>query len=62
MLKYVEIYFLEVIKGRRRGLIPSLIKGVLLPLSWVFQCFVCLRNWAFDKGWLCRYTPRLYLW
>ncbi len=57
MLRHVEIYFLEVIKGQRKGLVPFLIKAILLPLSWIYQLIVSLRNWAFDHGWLRRYTP-----
>jgi tetraacyldisaccharide 4'-kinase len=57
MLRYVEIYFLEVIKGQRKGLLALTIKVILLPLSWIFKFFVTFRNWAFDRGWLRRYTP-----
>ncbi len=57
MLKHVEIYFLEVIKGQRKSLLASLIKAILLPLSWIFKFFITLRNWAFDRGWVGRYTP-----
>lgn len=57
MLRHVEIYFLDIIKGQRKGFAPLLIKAILLPLSWVYQLIVTLRNWAFDHGWLRRYTP-----
>ena len=57
MLRHFEIYFLDIIKGQRKGFVPLLIKAILLPLSWIYQFIVTLRNWAFDHGWLRRYTP-----
>lgn len=57
MLKHVEIYFLELVTGKRKGFFASLLKVLLLPLSWIFQFFVACRNWAFDRGWVRRYYP-----
>jgi tetraacyldisaccharide 4'-kinase len=56
-LKNLETYYLDVITGKRTGFLPSILKIVLHPISWIFQFFVILRNWAFDHGWLRRYSP-----
>ena len=56
-LKYLETYYLDVITGKRTGFLPSILKIALHPFSWIFQFFVILRNWAFDHGWLRRYSP-----
>jgi len=55
--KKTELYLKDVIRGRRRGLIPSLIKAVLLPLSWCYGWGVALRNYLYEQGWLRRYVP-----
>lgn len=57
MLKHLESYFLDVIKGRKKGLLAVLLKTFLYLLSWPFQLLVTCRNCAFDQGWLCRYSP-----
>lgn len=57
MLKHVELYFVNVIKGRRRGILPFFIKLLLLPLSWVYRLFTACRNWAFDSGCFRKYSP-----
>lgn len=57
MLRYVESYFLDVIKGRRRGILAALLRCFLYVLSWPFQLAVTCRNWTFDRGWVCRYYP-----
>lgn len=56
-LKYWEIYFLELIRDQRKGFFAGLIKLFLQGLSWIFQFVVACRNWAFDHGWLRRYSP-----
>lgn len=58
MLKHVELFYLEMITGKRNGFFISILKALLLPLSWIFKFFVNCRNWAFDHGWLRRYSPR----
>ncbi|MBA3720818.1 MAG: tetraacyldisaccharide 4'-kinase [Parachlamydiaceae bacterium] len=57
MLNKVEIYIRDVIRGRRKGWLPCIIKVFLLPLSWLYQFGVRWRNWAYDKGWMRRYVP-----
>lgn len=52
-----ENYYIQLVKGKRKGLFASLLRAVLLIVSWVFQILVALRNWAFDHGWLRRYYP-----
>jgi tetraacyldisaccharide 4'-kinase len=53
----VEMYLLAVIKNQRQGIVPTLLRAGLTPLSWLFRSFVACRNWAFDCGWLRRYHP-----
>lgn len=57
MLKHIEIYFIEVVTGKRKGMISSILKGLLLLLSWLYKLGVACRNWAFDHGWARKYTP-----
>lgn len=57
MVKHLELYLLDVIKGRRKGFVASLLKVVLRGLSWLFKAGVRLRNWAFDKELVCRHYP-----
>lgn len=57
MLKYVELYFLDVIKGKRKGVVPFFLRQLLWVLSGCYALFVAFRNWAFDRGFLRRYTP-----
>lgn len=57
MFNRMEAYFLEVIKGKRKGLFASFLKGALRLLSWSYQIGVACRNWAFDRGWMRRYYP-----
>lgn len=57
MFEQRQLYFLEVIKGQRKGLIPSAIKGMLHIPSWGFKMIVACRNWAFDNHLLSRYFP-----
>lgn len=56
-IKTCELYFLSVIKGRRKGLFASALRAFLWMLSIPFQGIVCVRNWMFDRGWLRSYTP-----
>lgn len=50
-------YFIEIIKKQRKGLLPYMLRGFLKMLSFGFQLGVSCRNWAFDQGWLKRYSP-----
>jgi len=57
MLRNLEIYFLEVIKGKKQGFLAASLRCFLYILSWPFQFIVACRNWIFDRGWVCRYYP-----
>lgn len=57
MLKHVELYFLDVIKGKRVGLFARFLRLVLRLLSWCYRLYVTCRNWAFDRGCLRKYSP-----
>src|SRR5437868_12172628 len=57
MLKHAELYFLEIITGKRKGFFAALLKSLLLPASWIYRLFAGMRNWAFDRGWLRRFYP-----
>lgn len=57
MFKHWQLYFLDVIKGKRKGLIPSTLKIMLHLPSWGFRLIVAGRNWAFDHHYLSRYFP-----
>lgn len=52
-----EKYYIQIVKGQRKGLFASILRSILRFFSWIFQCLVVCRNWAFDKGWLRRYYP-----
>jgi tetraacyldisaccharide 4'-kinase len=57
MLSRCELYFLEVIKNKRRGMRASLLKGLLRLLSWPYRLIVSLRNLGFDAGLFKQYHP-----
>lgn len=57
MFEKLQAYCAEVIKGERRGVFQTLLKGVLLCFSWFYGLGVRLRNLAFDQGWLKRQYP-----
>lgn len=57
MLKKFEIYLKDLIRGKKRGFVPSLVKILLRGLSWLYRFAVSARNWAFDNGWFRQYTP-----
>jgi tetraacyldisaccharide 4'-kinase len=52
-----ERYYIELVKGKRKGIFAAILLGVLRACSWIFQLLVACRNWAFDSGWLRRYYP-----
>lgn len=56
-LPRLQIYIKDVIKGKRNGVIPQLVKLLLLPLSWLYRYTSAGRNWCYDKGWMRRYVP-----
>lgn len=57
MLNNYEGYFLGVIRGSRKGVIPFFVRGILHVLSWFYQIAISCRNWAYDHGWFRRYFP-----
>lgn len=57
MLKRMEIFFLDIINEKKRGLFPFFIKLFLYAFSWVFACYSIFRNFTYDKGWCRRYFP-----
>ena len=57
MLERVELYFVDLIKGKKRGLLVTFLKGFLWVLSWFYQGAVFCRNWVYDHGWMRRYSP-----
>jgi tetraacyldisaccharide 4'-kinase len=52
-----ELFLQDIIKEKRRGFIPSLIKIPLKLLSFLYGSLVLARNWAYDYGWFKQYTP-----
>jgi tetraacyldisaccharide 4'-kinase len=61
MLKKAELYFRDLIRGKKKSWVAYPIKLLLLPLSWIYQLAVIVRNWAYDKGWMRRYIPPVSL-
>lgn len=61
IMKKIELYLRDVIRGRRQGLLAHLIKACLLPLSWFYKWGVAFRNWLYDQGWMRRYVPPIPL-
>lgn len=56
-LNQLELYLIDVIRGKKRGMIPFLIKTLFLPMSWLYGAAVTGRNWLYDNGWMRRYVP-----
>lgn len=52
-----ESYYIQLVKGKKKGIVPSVLRFFLRCFSWIFQVLVLCRNWAFDSGWLRRYYP-----
>ena len=50
MLKKLEVYFVELVQGKRKGFFAYFLKGFLRFLSWFYQGAINLRNWAYDHG------------
>lgn len=57
MLTDTELYFVDVIKGKRKGFLSLLVRSVLRFLSWIYRAAVFFRNLAFDYGWIRLYSP-----
>lgn len=56
-IKHLELYFLSVIKGTRKGALASFLRFILLVMSVPYRGVVAFRNWMFDHGWLRSYIP-----
>lgn len=52
-----ELYFKGIMRGHRKGILPSLIKMGLLPLSWLYRAGVNCRNYLYERGLVRSYTP-----
>lgn len=48
----MQLYFLDIIQGRRKGLFPTLLRPILLVASLGFQLISFVRNWLFDHQYL----------
>ncbi|MDP1881234.1 MAG: tetraacyldisaccharide 4'-kinase [Parachlamydiaceae bacterium] len=59
--KKLDRFFKNVIKGKKRGFISSLIKMILLPFSWGYHFGVKCRNALYDWGLMRRYVPPIPL-
>lgn len=57
MYKNWQLYFIDVIKSKRKGPFASLLRGLLHIPSWGFRFIVACRNWAFDHQYFSRYYP-----
>jgi tetraacyldisaccharide 4'-kinase len=56
-----ERYILDLIHGRKRGILATIILGVLTVLSYIFHLSIKLRNMAFDCGLFSKYRPTVPL-
>ncbi len=50
MLKKLDAYFIDLIKGKRKGPLAIMVKILLRLLSLFYQLIISCRNWAFDHG------------
>ena len=55
MQRRFEKYFLNVITGKKKGVLPALLRFSLLLASCPYRMVIAGRNWVFDKGWVSRY-------
>lgn len=47
----MTLYWHELVSGRRKGLIPEILKGALGVASGIYGAGVFIRNEGFDRGW-----------
>jgi tetraacyldisaccharide 4'-kinase len=45
------------VRGKAKGLLPSLLRPLLLFISWLYAGIIYIRNKAYDKGWMRKYSP-----
>lgn len=55
MQRRLETYLLRVINGKEKGVAASLLRFLLMLMSWPFRLFVACRNFVFDNGWVSTY-------
>ena len=48
--KKLEVYFVQLVQGKKKGPLAYFLKIILRIFSWIYQFIVSVRNWAFDKG------------
>lgn len=46
-----EPFAIDVLSGRKRGLIPAGLRAACAGASWGYGAAIHARNWAFDSGW-----------
>lgn len=61
MKERLQIFFSDLIRGKRKGITSTLLKALLLPLSFVFKGVASSRQWAFERGYLSKYHPPIPL-
>ncbi len=58
MLRYTELFYIEIVTGKRKGPLATLLRGLLYFFSLIYKGATSLRNKAFDNGWVrCYYAP-----
>lgn len=60
-MKSIELMFKDIIHGKKKGVLISVIKIILLPLSWIYGLCIILRNHVYERGWMRRYMPPIPL-
>ncbi len=55
MINELQFYYIQVIRGKRTGWLPTLIKGFAWLLSLPYRWVMSIRNWAYDHEWLRQY-------
>jgi len=46
----LSMYILSVMRDKRTGIIPFLVKGILYPLSWIYSFCACAVDRSYSKG------------
>lgn len=57
MLKKWEVYFIEVIRGRKKGFLPEIIKIILKPFSLFYSFGLKIRKFLYKQGLIKTYRP-----
>lgn len=57
----LERYFIDVMRGKKEGLVPTLLRGGLWLMSLPYQLAVRFHTWAFDTEWYRQYHPPIPL-